>query len=179
MTVKCPKCTKAGTVTLDKETRIATFRCNSCYTSEEKIPQRNTHEATGQCSHCARYYRIYLKDSKHPRGKIQVACPYCSQPNQADIAIRSQRYIYAEPSGGKDPYFGYPLYYQDSFRGQPIWALNREHLQYLIDYLGADQRKHPIDYGGKRTQSDTLPTFMKTAKNRPGIIKLLEKMLAQ
>ena len=108
---------------------------------------------------------------------MNIACPYCGQMTAGDIVIRNQRYIYAEPSGCRDPYFGYLLYYQERFRGELVWAINREHLQYLIDYLGADMRKSPVDYSGIRMQSDMLPKFMKTAKNRPAIVKLLEKMM--
>lgn len=61
-----------------------------------------------------------------------------------------------------------------------MWALNREHLQYLIDYLSADIRTVPFDfyerYGTMRSQSAMLPAFMKTAKNREGIVKLLIRM---
>ena len=62
-----------------------------------------------------------------------------------------------------------------SFQGKPVWALNREHLAYLIDYLSADQREKPLGIP-RKTQADHLPTFMKTAKNRERIVKLLKKM---
>ena len=52
---------------------------------------------------------------------------------------------------------------------------NREHLAYLIDYLSADLREKPLGRA-KKTQSDSLPTFMKTAKNRERIVKLLKKL---
>ena len=58
-----------------------------------------------------------------------------------------------------------------------IWALNREHLTYLIDYLSADLREKPSgENTTMRTQADMLPAFFKTAKNREGIIKCLEKL---
>ena len=73
-----------------------------------------------------------------------------------------------------------PLYFQASFRGKTIWALNREHLQYLIGFLSADirtvQPDHYKIYKTMRSQSDILPAFMKTAKNRDGIVKLLMKL---
>ena len=39
----------------------------------------------------------------------------------------------AEIQGGKDPWFGLELWFLTSFQGKPVWALNREHLAYLID----------------------------------------------
>ena len=59
--------------------------------------------------------------------------------------------------------------------GKPVWALNREHLAYLIGYLSADLREKPSGRQ-KKTQADHLPTFMKTAKNRERIVKLLKKL---
>ena len=61
------------------------------------------------------------------------------------------------------------------FQGKPAWALNREHLAYLIDYLSADLREKPLG-SSQKTQADHLPTFMKTAKNRERIVKLLKKL---
>lgn len=62
-----------------------------------------------------------------------------------------------------------------SFQGKPVWALNREHLAYLIDYLSADLREKPSG-NQKKTQADHLPTFMKTTKNRERIVRLLKKL---
>ncbi|WP_040646670.1 hypothetical protein [Pseudoflavonifractor capillosus] len=50
-----------------------------------------------------------------------------------------------------------------------------ESIAYLIDYLSADLREKPSG-SQKKTQADHLPTFMKTAKNRERIVKLLKKL---
>ena len=80
----------------------------------------------------------------------------------------------------EDPYFHYPLYFQGDFRGKRVWALNRQHLDYLIEYLSAELRAVPADYyrryGTMRTQADHLPAFMKAAKNRKSLVKLLRKL---
>lgn len=63
------------------------------------------------------------------------------------------------------------------FYNKLVWALNWEHLHYLIHYLSADLREKPFStYSIMKTQADHLPTFMKTAKNRKGIVKALEKI---
>ena len=76
---------------------------------------------------------------------------------------------------GREPYFGLELWFLTSFQGKPVWALNREHLAYLIGYLSAGLREKPPGRA-KMTQADHLPTFMKTAKNRERIVKLLRQM---
>ncbi len=50
-------------------------------------------------------------------------------------------------------------------------------MQYLIDYLSAEIRiPQAENCNTVRSQSDTLPAFMKSAKNREGIVKLLTKL---
>mgnify|MGYP006949821519 FL=1 len=81
----------------------------------------------------------------------------------------------ADIQNGREPYFGLELWFLTSFQGKPVWALNREHLAYLIDYLSADLREKPLG-SPKKTQADHLPSFMKTAKNRERIVKLLKRL---
>lgn len=169
--VVCPKCGKPGTVHFNKERGTALFQCESCYMKRETTPCGNfDFEVTAQCTSTGRYFRTPVPAEKIHGQKIRVRCPYCEEFVIGDVSDqRSWRQIVWERSRyAEDPYFHYPLYFQASFKGKTVWALNREHLQYLIDYLSADLR-----YRTMRSQSDTLPTFMKTAKNRDGIVKVL------
>jgi hypothetical protein len=54
-------------------------------------------------------------------------------------------------------------------------------LIYLIEYIEADLRENGetafMDFPGVKTQSDQLPKFIKLAKNRKPIVKLLKRML--
>ena len=81
----------------------------------------------------------------------------------------------ADIQNRREPYFGLALWFLISFQGKPVWALNREHLAYLIDYLSASLREKPSG-SPRKTQADHLPTFLKTAKNRERIVKLLKKL---
>ena len=94
---------------------------------------------------------------------IQVKCPKC---HGAGVVTADDDNAY---------FRCLELWFLTSFQGKPVWALNREHLAYLIDYLSADLREKPMGRA-KKTQADHLPTFMKTAKNRERIVKLLKKM---
>ena len=73
-------------------------------------------------------------------------------------------------------FLGLELQLLTEYKGKLVWALNREHLTYLINYISADLREKPLYNNTMRTQADMLPAFLKTAKNRKGIIKCLEKM---
>ncbi len=183
MVVICPKCGKAGTVHFDKEYNIAVFQCESCYTKRETVPGENKDfQAAAQCTSTGKYFRITLTDKKVHGQKIRVKCPYCEETVIGDVSYTKalKHVVFQNIRNAEDPYFHYPLYFQTSYRGKTIWALNREHLQYLIDYLSADLRTVQADfyetYKTMRSQSDMLPTFMKTAKNRDAIVKLLVKL---
>ena len=74
-----------------------------------------------------------------------------------------------------EPFFGCELWFLTYFKSHPVWAVNRDHLNYLIRYLSADLREKPVGYPFKK-QADHLPSFMKSAKYRERIVRLLTKM---
>lgn len=183
MVVVCPNCGKAGVVRFYKERNIAVFQCKSCYTKKETIPGGvHAFEVTAQCTTTGQYFRASMPNNKIHGQKIRVKCPYCKESVIGDVSssIKPQCIVFENIQHAKDPYFHYPFYFQTNYRGKTIWALNREHLQYLIDYLSADIRTVQPGfyntYHTMRSQSDMLPAFMKTAKNRNGIVKLLTKL---
>ena len=180
--VLCPICRKAGRVRFDREQRMAFFHCESCYAKKETVPGGNSaFEVTAQCTSTGKYFCSPIPGDKRKGQKQRVRCPYCRENVIGDVVACGKQYIvFKGIRDAQDPYFHYPLYFQAGYRGKRIWALNREHLQYLIDYLSAGIRTVPYDFyetcGTMRSQSDMLPTFMKTAKNREGIVKLLVKL---
>lgn len=183
MAVVCPKCKKAGIVHFDKERNVAIFQCKACYAKKEIAPCGNyAYEVTAQCTSNGKYFRLPMPENKIHGVKIKVKCPYCEEVVIGNVFDNRNRQsiVFNDIRHAEDPYFHYPLYFQASFRGKTIWALNREHLQYLIDFLSADLRTVQPDYyqihKTMRSQSDILPAFMKTAKNRDGIVKLLKKL---
>lgn len=173
--VKCPKCQGSGIVTADDNN--ACFRCHSCgrqMTADRTIYRCDVHN---QCRNCGQYYRVDIEDEARQRFPVlHVACPYCGTTMPGEVHKTAEAVFCAgEIKAGREPYFGLELWFLTSFQGKLVWAINREHLAYLIDYLSADQRKKPFSIP-KRTQADHLPTFMKTAKNRERIVKLLKKL---
>ena len=173
--VKCPKCHGAGVVTADDDN--AYFRCLSCGHQETRDRTIYRYDVHNQCKNCGRYYRVDIEDEAKQRFPVlHVACPYCGATMPGAVHKTAEAFSYgAEIQGGKDPWFGLELWFLTSFQGKPVWALNREHLAYLIGYLSADLREKPPGRA-KMTQADHLPTFMKTAKNRDRIVKLLKKL---
>lgn len=178
--VKCPKCHGFGAVTADKNT--AFFKCTACGYSQERECAVYRYDVQNLCKCCGRYYRVDIKDEDRQHFKVlNVACPFCAAVMPGRVQrVKESCYYIGEIRNGYEPYFGLELWFLSAFQDRPVWALNREHLAYLIDYLDADLRESPAEYraryGTMRTQSDHLPTFMKTAKNRGRIVKILREM---
>ena len=174
--VKCSKCQGLGIVTTDDG--ITCFRCLNCghqMTTSRTIYRYDVHN---QCKYCGRYYRIDIKDKmKQHFPVLHVDCPYCGKTMSGEVHKTAVAYSHTAEinKDGKEPHFGLELWFLAYFHGRMIWALNREHLSYLIMYLRASLREKPFD-NPRKTQGDHLPSFMKTAKNRKRIIKLLEKL---
>ncbi len=185
MAVVCPECGQAGIVRYNWEENTAYFRCGSCYLQKETAPGAgHGFEVTAQCTETGKYFRLQMPDGKIHGKKIRVKCPYCKESVVGDVsAAPSKCVVFERVCGAEDPYFHYPFYFQACYRGKIIWAFNRGHLQYLIDYLSAEIRtaQHGFykTYHTMRSQSDMLPAFMKSAKNRDGIVKLLTKLQAK
>ncbi len=178
--VKCPKCNELGIVTADEN--MFYFKCTNCYASQTAERMIYEHKVENICKNCERYYRVKISDNNQYFPVLRVNCPYCSyvMPGKVQKYSSNGWYLYAGGNirNGCEPLFGFELWFLTEFRGNLIWALNREHLTYLIDYLSADLREEPSPlYGTVHTQSDQLPTFMKTAKNRDRIVKCFEAML--
>ena len=174
--VKCPRCGGPGAVTADP--KAFHFQCERCHHVLEKPRAACRRKVENLCPACGRYYRVHLPEEAGGFPVLRVACPYCGHelPGRVQRVPGGWYSSYGDVQRGREPWFGLELWFLSSFRGKPVWALNREHLAWLVGYLSAGLRERPaVGYLG-RMQSDQLPTFMKTAKNRAGILKCLKRM---
>ena len=74
----------------------------------------------------------------------------------------------------RDPYFGSSLWLQTSCCGEVLWAFNKEHLDFLEEFVGAGLREaYP-----NGTMASRLPEWMKRAKNREDVLKCIRKLRA-
>jgi len=187
--VKCPFCGKLGTVSKTYKDPLkswsvfidaVSFQCASCGKRQEKEIGCVQYKADAFCKNCEYPFITDISNviKYAKQNKVNVICPRCNK-GVASASVRkieTNCYHTIEIENGADPHFNYPLYYQSVFKGKIVWALNRDHLQYLIDYISAELRIDPPKNFDKKTQADHLPTFMKLAKNRSAILKLLLKM---
>ncbi|NML69628.1 hypothetical protein HHL23_07445 [Chryseobacterium sp. RP-3-3] len=92
-----------------------------------------------------------------------VVCPDC------------EKYFsnYSQKTQGlkQDEVFGCPLYFQDDCKGNLFWAKNREHLLEMEAYVSSELRTLPY----RMRMVERLPAFIKEAKNREAVLKILQK----
>lgn len=174
--VKCPACGGPGAVTASPQ--AFRFRCERCHHVLKKSRAACRRKVENLCPACGRYYRVHLPEEAGGFSVLRVACPYCGHelPGRVQRVPGGWYSSYGDVRRGREPWFGLELWFLSSFRGKPVWALNREHLAWLVGYLSAGLRERPAVGCLGRMQSDQLPTFMKTAKNRAGILKCLKRM---
>lgn len=179
--VRCPKCQGlAQIIKVKKEsTPCIQVHCTQCmYVQREQAQYR--YRASGICDTCERWYNLEINNQQQWGHKhIHIKCPYCHELNQTVLQkTQVSCYYKSDIKQGHDPIFNLEYYYKDNYQGKPVWALNQEHLNYLIDYISADLREKPSRFI-HRTASCRLPKYMKLAKNRAGITKLLTKLSEQ
>ena len=173
--VKCPKCHGAGVVTADDDN--AYFRCLSCghrMTQDRTIYRYDVHN---QCKNCGRYYRVDIEDTaKQHFPVLHVTCPYCGTTMSGEVHKTAEAFSYiGEIRDGREPYFRVGTMVFDFISGKTCMGTQPRTSCLSDRYLSAGLREKPPGRA-KMTQADHLPTFMKTAKNRERIVKLLRQM---
>lgn len=172
--VKCPSCGRQGMVMVVGA--AAHFRCSGCGNMKEKTLSQYRASVHAHCKKCGKYFREEVTEYRNCSA-AHVTCPECGtvMSGRVDkIPIKNGHYISEGVNDSHEPFFGFELWYSASFDGKPVWALNREHLDYLIEYLSAELReKRGVVM---KTQADHIPAFMKSAKNRDRIVKVLTKL---
>jgi hypothetical protein len=181
--VVCPRCGKKAAVTVQYEAGARwsfrfggeiTFQCAGCGMKKKKESRNFIYKADASCRECEYAFSVDITQTNRTEGKARVPCPRCGRLCMGDIRrIDRQTYDWLSIEEGREPHFGHELFYCGEFKGKRIWALNEEHLDYLIDYVAAVLRIDAPKQFGCRTQSDHLPTFMKLAKNRRGLLRRL------
>ena len=177
----CPHAMKCRSFTFQLN-----FRCTSCGDIHSKRSKKiGQLSAKASCKSCERYFRVELDEDKKGHNYLNTKCPHCGVINTAKVHEAQgsggyiSYYLAVNVKGGTPMFSGYRLYFSASYKGNPVWAYNHVHLQYLIDFIEADVRETP---GGgyftnaRKGQSHRLPKFMHLAKNRDGIVKVLRRL---
>ena len=130
---------------------------------------------------------------------IDVQCPQCGERAQLapwgveESGLHSSRRLACYSCGftrahdgealsfytdGRDPCFGYPLWYRVETSKGTIWAYHKAHLESLRAYVAADLRERSAEpTWSNRSYFSRLPRWLKSAKNRDQLLKKIDLLL--
>jgi hypothetical protein len=155
------------------------------------------HEFLVHCPRCDNCARVVPKDREDTRNFAprRLICQKCGYTQDWHITGKPPgiEFNYHRPprdlnsigiGGSFDWYFRLPLWLQTPCCGEILWAYNKEHLDFLENYVKAGLRESfPLKvYETERviwrnkSLASRLPTWMKRAKNRDEVLRGIERL---
>jgi hypothetical protein len=122
------------------------------------------------CPRCGGQASVRACDGAGGPRAWRLTCCHC-----ALTSAQSQQRACA---GQVDPWFGLPFWFAGEYRGHRIWAYNRRHLEQLRRYVAASLRERRGVRCGM-SMIETLPGWMKHARNRAGLLREFDRMAAR
>lgn len=181
ISVTCPKCQKEAIVYYGRyywryDDDSIEVRCHHCNFSKkfESIIYYQI-EVSLNCPNCGNKMAYFQDNLKQVPSLVKIKCEHCH--HQLETVPKYQPYHkkLTKPNRLKcDDVFGLPLYYQTNVKGNLFWACNQAHAQEILAFVSADLRER-AGVGVKMTMTAKLPTFIKSAKNKEMIVKILQK----
>lgn len=177
--VKCPKC--AGRAYISSELRETVHyrhlvntkvSCGACgFTSKSVDDWFGFYQGHVclPCGYCGNHISHNTNPVKKPFEQVAITCFICKQ--ERNYKPTWHRFKEDKPT---DPYFGLELWLQTEIKGHIIWAYNRNHLEYLKEYIGSKLRED--NDRNKYSMITNLPQWVKNSKNRDIVLRAIEKM---
>lgn len=69
-----------------------------------------------------------------------------------------------------------PLWLKIPCHKNVLWILNREHLDFMEQFISADLREERMEERSSRRLSSALPRWMLSGKNRDDVVRCLKKL---
>lgn len=175
--VECPKCRKRAMVTRDDPKSLLskrTLKCPNCFHSENGRKESFSVELKCHCSNCSSEIDVKIPNVNEKKSTIAIKCSNCGETKVYEPRNIEQHWKYQDTGKPSEFYFGLPLWLSDNFKGNDFWAFNYDHLEYLKEYISADLREK----NGRThwTLVEKLPEWMRSAKNRGKLIKLITEL---
>lgn len=181
--VKCPKCDSKSAV--KRENKIG-CECGRCYTTvfeckhcfyklAEPVYQYIAYSRV-YCNHCFEKYEFESQPLNNKPETYRVKCPHCNfqeewKPKIKEVLQNSNINDGLE----KEQWYNFPLWFQKEVDGNIFWVYNQEHIDYLERYIEANLRERNSKANYTSSLVARLPKFVKEAKNREKLLKIIEK----
>lgn len=175
--VECPQCKKEAWVGVDDPRlyKKGILICTNCMHAERlSHRERYTSIVRRNCDECGKAIEVIIPDQREKVLKITLPCPHCGTTRTYQPAHEVTHKKYEDQGPAHDPIFHLPLWFQAELRGNLFWAYNRKHLEEIKMYINAKLRERTTTIG--MTMVERLPQFIKEAKNRKPLSKLIERL---
>lgn len=160
---KCGKCT------------VKVFECKSCFYKLEEPVRQYIAYGSPYCNNCFEKFEFESQRLKERPEKYTTKCTHCNFQEEWKPKIRE---ILQQPNDDglkKDRWFNLTLWFQKEVVGNVFWAYNVDHIQYLERYIEADLRERNSIINFSASLVARLPKFVKAAKNRERLLKIIKK----
>jgi transcription elongation factor Elf1 len=114
---------------------------------------------------------VSINNVNEKKESIAIRCSKCGKTENYEPRNKSHEWFFKNTGKPSDGYFGLPIWLTGNFRGNNFFAFNYKHLDYLKQYITAELRER-----NNRTHStmvEKLPVWIKSAKNRDKLLKLI------
>ncbi|MDA6071354.1 hypothetical protein NJT12_17175 [Flavobacterium sp. AC] len=181
--VKCPKCDSKSMVKKEPVSECKcghchtkVFECKHCFYKLKKPIYQYVGYGKVYCNNCFEKYEFESQSLKEKPEKYKAKCPHCNFQEEWKPKIEEFLQNSKVVDGlAKEKYYNLPLWFQKEVNGDIFWAYNEEHINYLERYIKADLRERNNNGGYHMTMVSRLPKFVKEAKSREKLLKILEK----
>ncbi len=181
--VKCPKCqSKSSVIKHLKEgcqcgrCTITFFECKECFYKMDEPVYQYIAYGKHYCNNCYEPFEFESMGLKEIPVRYKTKCPHCNFQEECKPKIRKVRRESNFNDGlVREDKYNLPLWFQKEFSGNIFWAYNLDHIDYLQGYIQADLRERNAKVNAFGTMIARLPMFVKAAKNREKLLKILKK----
>ena len=175
--VHCPKC--GGKALIQPYQESWRLTCTNCHFVEKSGHWYGSITAyvNVKCRECRQQLTRTAKVSGEWK-KLMMKCDHCGDEFEYDAHLTHHP---THEGWMCDRVLGLKLWLQDNFRDDVFWAYNYEHLEILELYVRAKLRERGIHNRGSKNSLmfSRLPDFIKKAKNREEILKLIHTLLVK
>jgi transcription elongation factor Elf1 len=166
--VVCQDCGEDAVVKNEYNYKQATLECKHCDLKKSGL-DLVVYKAIIKlnCPICGHHIHNEQGNLKEKPKNVPVKCDECDSKFEKYLNsnLREEGLIH-------DQVFGCPYYFQEDFKGKLFWARNREHFLEMENYISSELRAR-LSY--RMRMVEKLPTFIKEAKNRDALLKILQK----
>lgn len=179
--VKCPKCSLQAIVrrTFDSDFYYRDKRvleCKHCYYSQKENKVKYIAYVDTYCCNNEDKIKFQSQLLNDKPEKIKLKCIVCNQIKEFKPKILEIPFVAnTDNKVCTEMWFNAELWYQTGIGRNVFLAFNLEHLIYMEKYIKADLRERNALVTYSSTLVAKLPKFIKEAKNREKLLKIIEK----